>query len=168
MTYLTPQTAWYGQQPTWFGPAMAANANNRALSAAQSAQREMDRFLDELGGWSSAAATGHAVPRLSLSETDNSVEIEVELPGVDEKDLDVALSEDVLTIKGEKRADEHQKDYCHQERTFGRFTRSITLPFDPDPKTVKTLFAKGVLKITLPKSAGVKQHTVKIPVRAAA
>ncbi len=167
MTYLTPQSTWFGPQPTWFGSAATANASGRALSAAQ---REMDRILDELGGWPSAAATGHAVPRLSLSETDNSVEIEVELPGVDEKDLEVALNEDVLTIKGEKKVerDEQQKDYYHQERIFGRFTRSITLPFDPDPKTVKTLFAKGVLKITLPKSAGVKQHTVKIPVRAAA
>ena len=168
MTYSTPLSTWFGPQPTWFGPATTANANSRALSAAQ---REMDRMLDELGGWSSAAVTaGHAVPRVSVSETENSVEIDVELPGVDEKDLEVVLNEDVLTIKGEKKVerDEQQKDYHHQERTFGRFARSITLPFDPDPKTVKTLFAKGVLRITLPKSTGVKQNAVKIPVRTAA
>jgi HSP20 family protein len=131
--------------------------------------REIDRIFNELG-WSSATAISHAVPRVSMSETDNAVEIEAELPGVDEKDIEVALNDDVLTIKGEKRMerDEQQKDYYHQERTFGRFARSITLPFDPDPKTVKTLFVKGVLKITLPKAAGTKQHTVKIPVRTAA
>lgn len=159
MTNLTPQQ--------WFGPAATVNANNRAFSAMH---REIDRIFDELGGFSSASATGHAVPRMSMSETDNSVEIEAELPGVDEKDIEVALSDDVLTIKGEKRMerDEQHKDYYHQERTFGRFARSITLPFDPDPKTVKTLFVKGVLKITLPKSAGAKQNTIKIPVRTAA
>src|SRR5207237_6196445 len=107
--------------------------------------REMDRFLDQFDG-SPSAPTGHSVPRLSVSESDNSVEIEVELPGVDDKDIEVMLNEDVLTIKGEKRIerDEQQKDYCHQERTFGRFARSITLPFDPDPKTAKTFFANGV------------------------
>lgn len=167
MTYLTPQPTWSGQQPAWFGSAAAAKANSRALSAVQ---REMDRFLDELGVWPSTASAGYPLPRVSVSATDDSVEIEAELPGVDEKDLEVTLNEDVLTIKGEKKVerDEQQKDYYCQERTFGRFARSITLPFDPDPKTVKTLFAKGVLKITLPKSASIKQNTVKISVRAAA
>jgi HSP20 family protein len=157
MTYLTPQS-------TWFGPAASPSANNRAFSAMH---REIDRIFDELGGCSSAS---HAVPRMSMSETDNSVEIDVELPGVDDKDLEVALNDDVLTIKGEKRMerDEQHKDYYHQERTFGRFARSVTLPFEPDPKTVKTLFVKGVLKITLPKAAGAKQHTVKIPVKTVA
>jgi HSP20 family protein len=160
MTYLTPQTKW-------FGPALTFEANSAPFSAMR---REMDRIFDELSGGSSASATRCAAPRMSVSETDTSVEIEAELPGVDEKDIEVALNDDVLTIKGEKRMEreEQQKDYYHQERTFGRFARSITLPFDPDPKTVKTLFAKGVLKITLPKSAAVKQQTIKIPVKAAA
>ena len=158
MTYLTPQQ--------WFGPAANVNANNTAFSALH---REIDRIFDELGGFSSTPATRHAWPRTSVSETEHSVEIEAELPGVDENDVEVTLNDDVLTIKGEKRMerDEQQKDYWHQERTFGRFARSINLSFDPDPKTVKALFVKGVLKITLPKSAGVKQHTAKIPVRAA-
>jgi len=88
--------------------------------------------------------------------------------GVDEKDVEVALNADVLTIKGEKRLESNsqQNEVCHQERIYGKFARSITLPFEPDPKMVKTLFTKGVLKITLPKSAAVKQHTVKIPVKA--
>jgi HSP20 family protein len=99
------------------------------------------------------------MPRMSVSESDQSVEIEAELPGIDEKDVDVALNDDVLTIKGEKRMENH-----YQDRSFGKFARSITLPFEPDAKTVKTFFSKGVLKITLPKTAG-KQHSVKIPVK---
>jgi len=99
----------------------------------------------------------------------SSVEIETELPGVEEKDVEIVLSDDVLTIKGEKRMDSslQHSDYCHQERTFGKFARSITLPFEPDSKSVKTLFSRGVLKITLPKSAAIKQNTVKIPVKSA-
>jgi HSP20 family protein len=104
---------------------------------------------------------------MSVSETDSSVEIETELPGVEEKDVEIALNNDVLTIKGEKRIESslQHSDYCHQERTFGKFARSITLPFEPDPKSVKTLFSRGILKITLPKSAAIKQQTVKIPVK---
>ena len=110
------------------------------------------------------------MPRMNVTETDSAIEIEAELPGVEEKDLDITLNEDVLTIKGEKRVlrDEQQKDYYYQEISSGRFARSVTLPFEPDPKTVKTLFAKGVLKITLPKTANLKQQTIKIPVRLAA
>jgi len=106
---------------------------------------------------------------MSVNETDSSVEIETELPGVEEKDVEIALSNDVLTIKGEKRMESslQHSDYCYQDRTFGKFARSITLPFGPDPKSVKTLFSRGILKITMPKSAAIKQHAVKIPVKSA-
>jgi len=156
MTYLTPQNT-----------VSTLDASGGSFSTMR---RAIDHLFDEFGGFSSATATHRESLRTSMSETENSVEIEAELPGVDEKDVEVTLNDDVLTIKGEKKMerDEQQKDYWHQERTFGRFARSINLSFDPDPKTVKALFARGVLKITLPKSAGVKQQTVKIPVRAAA
>ena len=107
---------------------------------------------------------------MNISETDNAVEIEAELPGIEEKDVEVSLNEDVLTIKGEKKMerDEQQKNYRHQERMFGKFERSIDLSFVPDPKSVKALFAKGVLKITLPKSATAIQNNVKIPIKTVA
>jgi HSP20 family protein len=107
---------------------------------------------------------------LNISETDNAVEIEAELPGVEEKDVEVSLNEDVLTIRGEKKMEdeEQNKNYKHQERMFGRFERSIDLSFEPDPKAVKALFAKGVLRVTVPKSASVTQKNVKIPIKAVA
>jgi HSP20 family protein len=156
MTYSGPQT-------TWFRPMPAYGVNYGFFAPLH---KEIERVFDEFGGFSSGTATRNAAPRMSVSETDSSVEIEAELPGVEEKDVEVALNDDVLTIKGEKRMerDDLQKDYYYQDRSFGRFARSITLPFEPDPKTVKTLFVKRVLKVTLPKSIGVKQHTVKIPV----
>jgi HSP20 family protein len=158
MTYLTPQK-------TWFRPASVFDANSPFLSALN---RQIDRAVEDSGEFQWAAGTQRAQPRMSVSETDHVVEIEAELPGVQDKDLEVSLNGDVLTIKGEKRMEreEQQKDCCHQERAFGRFSRSIDLSFEPDAKTVKTLFSRGVLKITLPKSAGVKQHMVKIPVTA--
>ena len=160
MSYLTPQS-------TWFRPGSSFDANSGFLSALN---REIDQVLDGFGSYSSSSSTAcrNSTPRMSVSETDSSVEIETELPGVEEKDVEIALNDDVLTIKGEKRMESslQHSDYCHQERTFGKFARSITLPFGPDPKSVKTLFSRGVLKITLPKSAAIKQHTVKIPVKA--
>ncbi|MGD0192799.1 MAG: Hsp20/alpha crystallin family protein [Rhizomicrobium sp.] len=160
MSDLTPQSSWSRN-------AMSFDTNGGFLTAMR---KEIDHIFDEFGGSQSNGgnATHCVAPRMNCSEMENSVEIDVELPGVDEKDLDIALNEDVLTIKGEKRMqhDEQHRDYYRQERAFGRFTRSITLPFEPDPKTVKTLFAKGVLTITLPKSATVKQQTIRIPVKA--
>ena len=159
MSYPTPQS-------TWFRPASTSETNRSFLSALN---REIEHVLDEFGSFSSASNPRSSTPRMSVSESDQSVEIEAELPGVDEKDVDVALNDDVLTIKGEKRMESSSQhsDYCHQERTFGKFARSITLPFEPDPKSVKTLFSRGILKITLPKSAAIKQLTVKIPVKSA-
>ena len=159
MSYPTPQS-------TWFRSASNFEANRSFLSALN---REIDHVLDEFGSFSSPSSSRSNTPRMSVSESEQSVEIEAELPGVDEKDVDVALNDDVLTIKGEKRMENHSQhgDFCYQDRSFGKFARSITLPFGPDPKTVKTYFSKGVLKITLPKAAS-KQHTVKIPVKSMA
>ncbi|HTW34405.1 MAG TPA: Hsp20/alpha crystallin family protein [Rhizomicrobium sp.] len=126
--------------------------------------KEIGQVFDDMG-FSTTQPGRNPAPRMSVSETENFVEIEAELPGVEANDVDVELNDDVLTIKGEKKLNYNgqQKDYYYQERAVGKFARSITLPFEPDPKTVKTAFAKGVLTITLPKAAGVKHQTVKIP-----
>jgi HSP20 family protein len=158
MTYLVPQTPWFGSTSGY-------NPRNGFFS---SLPNEIDHIFDEFGSFFPPKSYGSAAPRMSMSETDNAFEIEAELPGVDEKDVEITLNDDVLTIRGEKRAEheESNKDYYYrQERTFGRFVRSITLPFEPDPRTVKTYFMKGVLKITLPKPVGVKAKIVKIPVK---
>lgn len=160
MTYLVPQN-------TWFGSSSNIDPNNSSFSAMRKA---LDQALNEFGGISSSNCSHCTSLRLNISETDNAVEIEAELPGVEEKDVEVSLNEDVLTIRGEKKMEheEQKKNYRHQERMFGRFERSIDLSFEPDPKAVKALFAKGVLKVTVPKSASVTQKNVKIPIKAVA
>jgi HSP20 family protein len=134
-------------------------------------QQEVNRLFENFGRGSlpAFAGTGDVVPRIDVAETDTAIEITAELPGIDEKEVDVVLRDDILTIKGEKKSEreEKKKDYHLVERSFGSFARTIRLPFDADSEAVKASFAKGVLKVSIAKPAEVKQKTVKIPVRTA-
>jgi HSP20 family protein len=132
-------------------------------------QQEMNRGFDSFrtfpaGRWSNAM-----VPNLDGSVTDKPIEIEAELPGLDEKNVDVTLAGEVLTIRGERKnsQEERGKNYHVTER-WGRFTRSVTLPFDVDPKDVTASFHKGVLHISIRKPDGISARSAKIPVQTAA
>lgn len=149
-------------------------AGSGASEPFPSLRRDMDRLFDAFSrdfGWG-AAAQGGAVtaPRIDVSETDSEIRIEAELPGVEEKEVEVVLSHGRLTIKGEKKQEkeekkeEKKKDYHLVERSYGSFSRSIGLPFEADPDQVKASFAKGVLSITVPKPAQVKASEKKIPI----
>lgn len=131
-------------------------------------QREINRMFGEFGRNLPAQFADRDVsPRIDVAETDSAVEVTAELPGIDEKDVEVVLRDDLLTIKGEKKSEreEKKKDYHLVERSFGSFSRTIQLPFDADSETVKANFAKGVLRVSIAKPAQVKEKTVKIPVR---
>ncbi|MBP6013335.1 MAG: Hsp20/alpha crystallin family protein [Alphaproteobacteria bacterium] len=130
-------------------------------------QKEINRMFSDFGRGLPARFDGDVSPRIDVAETESAVEVTAELPGIDEKDVDVVLRDDLLTIKGEKKSEreEKKKDYHLVERSFGSFSRSIRLPFEADSETVKANFAKGVLKISIAKPAQVKEKTVKIPVR---
>jgi len=106
--------------------------------------------------------------RFDLSETDKALEMTVELPGIDEKDVELVLSDGVLTIKGEKRAEkeEKEKDYYLSERRYGAFTRSMRLPESVDTGKIEATFDKGVLKIVAPKRAEAKAKKTKIAITA--
>jgi HSP20 family protein len=111
--------------------------------------------------------TGVAMPRMDVSEGKKSFDITVELPGVEEKDLEVTLTDDLLSVKGEKRTerDEKEKDYHLTERSYGSFQRSFHLPPDVDVGKVKAEFVKGVLSITIPKSTKAKPKQRKVPIK---
>jgi HSP20 family protein len=108
-------------------------------------------------------------PRVDVAETKDAIEVTAELPGVDEKDLDVTLADGVLTVRGEKKTarDEQDKDknWHVVERSYGSFSRAIPLPFDPDPAKVEAKFDKGVLHIHLPKPAEVAKKQQKIEIK---
>jgi HSP20 family protein len=130
----------------------------------------MERLFEDFSrdfGWGAPAVTGMGeVPRIDVSETDSELKIEAELPGVEEKDIEVVLSDGRLTIKGEKKAEkeEKKKDYHLVERSYGSFARSIGLPFEADSDKVKASFSKGVLTVTVPKPPEVKAKEKKIQV----
>jgi len=91
------------------------------------------------------------------------------LPGVDEKDVDVTLADDVLTIRGEKKSEREEQDKDRNwhvvERSYGSFSRAIPLPFEPDAAKVEAKFDKGVLRIRLPKSEEVTKKEQKIEIK---
>lgn len=105
-------------------------------------------------------------PTVDMSETDKGYEITAELPGMDEKDLDVNVTEDVLTIEGEKREEREQKkkDYYLQERRYGQFRRSLRLPQDADATKINARFDKGVLSVEIPRAGAAKKRGRKINV----
>ncbi len=106
---------------------------------------------------------------MDVAETDKAVEVTAELPGVDEKDIDVSVADDMLTIKAEKKSekDEKGKDFRLIERSYGTFERRMALPFKADPAKVEAKFEKGVLKLTLPKPPEAQSKVQKIPISAA-
>ena len=148
---------------TEMAPAPAETDPFRAL------QRRMDRLFEDFAGdyrLPFANGRGGLTLTVDVSETDKEMTIEAELPGVDEKDIDVTLTDNLLTIKGEKKQEkeEKKKDYHLTERNYGSFSRSMTLPFDADPSKIKAAFKGGVLTITLPKPPEVKAKVKKIAI----
>jgi HSP20 family protein len=120
---------------------------------------DLEPFESRLGTFS---------PSIDVSENDKQVKVTAELPGMDEKDIDVSLNKDSLTIKGEKKEEkeEKKKDYYRMERSYGSFSRTIPLPMEVDANKVKAEFKKGVLTITLPKTKKAIEDTKKIAVKA--
>jgi HSP20 family protein len=135
-------------------------------------RREMDRLFDSFGrdvGWPAEGGRAAAMtPSIDVSESEGELKIDVDLPGVEEKDVDVAISDNVLTIKGEKKAEkeEKKKDFHLVERSYGPFSRSLTLPFAVDPDQAKATFKNGVLSISLLKPPEVQAKAKKIAISA--
>ena len=108
-------------------------------------------------------------PAVDIVEKDNAFEITADLPGLDEKNVEVKLSDGSLTIKGEKREEkeEKKKDYYLHERHFGSFERSFRVPEGVDSDKIEAKFNKGVLTVTLPKKPEAQKPVKKIDVKAA-
>ncbi|MGN6318819.1 Hsp20/alpha crystallin family protein [Trinickia sp.] len=116
-----------------------------------------------------AAEAGLAAPAVDVAETDKAYEIKAELPGLDEKDVEVKLVNGGLSIKGEKHEEkeEKQKDYYLHERRFGSFERYFQMPEGVDPEKIEATFSKGVLTVTLPKTPEAQKPEKTIPVKGA-
>jgi HSP20 family protein len=111
-------------------------------------------------------ALGLAGPRAEVAETEDRVEVSLELPGMDDKDVELSVTDDVLTIRGEKKAEreDSRRGYLLSERSYGSFHRSIPLPPGVDTDKASAEFKKGVLTVTLPKTTGAQAPVTKITV----
>ena len=109
-------------------------------------------------------------PAIDVIEDADAYKLTAELPGMAEGDIEVALTDEMLTIKGEKKEEKEKKEknYYLSERSYGAFRRSFVLPDGVDRDKIGAEFAKGVLTVTMPKVAGVKPEPKKIEVKAAA
>lgn len=107
-------------------------------------------------------------PSFDISETDDDIKVAAELPGMDEKDIEVNLENNMLTVRGEKREerDETKKNYHVRERSYGSFERAFPLPEGLDKEHVRATFKKGVLNITLHKTEKAKAQYKKIAITA--
>lgn len=143
------------------------------LDPLESVYDEMDRFLTPYLKRSPARRLGltgddegRVFANLDLSESEDEVTVEIDVPGIKRDDIDVTLTDSMLTVKGrrEAHAEEKQKNFRRSEREYGVFERRISLPCEVDAARVHASLSDGVLMITLPKSAKAKQHERKIPV----
>jgi HSP20 family protein len=131
-----------------------------------SLKQEMDRVFDRFfePRWEEVPALGDWAPSLDLTETKDALVAKAEVPGMDPKDIQVSLQEQLLTIKGEKRHEKEDKDERRHrvERVYGAFTRAIRLPVAVDAERVNASFKNGVLTVTLPKTPAAKGTTIPI------
>jgi HSP20 family protein len=143
----------------------------RERSPFGSLQREIDRVFDDFAfGLTPFGTLGtpDLVPSMDVTETDKEIEIMAELPGLEDKDVQVNVADNVLTIRGDKKVErqEKDKDYRLVERSYGSFSRTLELPAGVDPDAIKATIAKGVLKVTVPKPA--PAQVKKVDIKAAA
>ena len=131
-------------------------------------QDRMNRlFRDSFGpeGQEALTTTSFA-PAVDVYEDEHNVTLKIEVPGIDEKDIDVRIENHTLTVHGERKyeTDEKEENYRRIERQYGSFTRSFTLPTTVDHEKVSANYEKGVLKITLAKKAEAKPKQIKVSV----
>lgn len=157
----------------------------QALAPIESLHREIDRLFDDFarGYWSfpfrgsifgiEPFGRGElrlaAAPAVDITESDKAYEIKAELPGMDDKNIEVKVTDGALTIKGEKQEEkeEKKKNFYLHERRFGSFERRFPLPEGVDANKIDASFAKGVLTVTLPKKPEAQKPAKKIEVKAA-
>ena len=133
-------------------------------------RREVNRLFDDFfvaqGTHGFVDGNEAFTPAVDISETDASININVELPGMAEKDVELVLDDDVLTIRGEKKdeSERSEEGVRLRERSYGRFERVVRLSSEIEPDKVHATYEQGVLSISLPKTEKAKKARRKIPV----
>jgi HSP20 family protein len=141
--------------------------------------REMNRLFDDVfnrfeggvpsligRGWPSGSWLSGSWPSLEVNASDKAVRVSAELPGMDDKDVEILVDDGVLTIRGERKSETEDKDRHFSERYYGRFERSIALPYEVEEDKAEASFRNGVLTVTLPKSAKAQDKAKRIAINA--
>jgi HSP20 family protein len=129
-------------------------------------QDRMNRLFRESQGPEEALTTSSFAPPVDVYEDEHNVSLKIEVPGIDEKDIDVRIENNVLTVHGERKFEKEEKEenFRRVERQYGSFTRTFTLPTTVDAEKVSANYDKGILKIALPKKAEAKPKQIKVNV----
>jgi HSP20 family protein len=146
--------------------------NDKSPAAFGALRKEIDRLFEDVSkgfGIAGPTAAGFGlVPDMDLQDGEKDVTLSVELPGVDEKDIDLSVSGQAITVSGEKKSETETKEgeTVRRERSYGSFSRTVTMPFRIDGDKVEAKFAKGVLTITVPKPEEALLQAKKVPITA--
>jgi HSP20 family protein len=137
----------------------------RELSTLQDRMKGMNRLFRESGPEEALTTTSFAPP-VDIYEDEHNISLKMEIPGIDEKDIDVRIDGNTLTVRGERKfeKEEREENFLRVERQYGSFTRSFTLPNSVDPGQVSAKYDNGVLKITLAKKTEAKPKQIKVNV----
>ena len=141
----------------------------RELSTMQDRMNRMNRLFRESyspEGPADALTTTSFAPPVDIYEDEHNITLKLEVPGIDEKDIDVRIENNTLTVHGERKIEKEEKEenFLRVERQYGSFTRSFTLPDSVDPGQASATYNNGVLKIKLAKKAEAKPKQIKVSV----
>lgn len=152
-----------------------ASENATSSNPLVSLQRDINHVFEDFwrkveNGWNGDdSVVGMFGPSTDVTETDKSVNVSVELPGMTEEDIDISLSGNTMTIRGEKKIEheEERKGVYMSERHYGSFHRTVPLPAGVDPDKAEATYKNGVLTVSLPKTEEALASIKRIPVKAA-
>lgn len=153
-----------------FLPRLWTTGHEQTSDPFRAMRREMENAFRAFDRSSSPAYIGAGAPPVGVAETNGAFEVTVELPGVNEKDIKVSVDDNQLVISGEKKAEskKDEKEWHVEERAYGSFYRSMSLPFEPEDGAVEAHFDKGVLHLTIKKPARTVKENRTIEIKTAA
>ena len=139
-----------------------------SLGPMVSLHHEMNRLFDDVFRTldSSRSAGNRGVwPSMDLEESDKEYRLTAEIPGMEERDVEVLYQDGVLTVRGEKKLEKEAQDHSVRERFYGRFERRVALDREVDEEAIDAVIRNGLLTVTIPKSAKASQQTKRIPIK---
>lgn len=153
------------------GQDVAPRQEEQVEHPVMSLHRDINRLFDDVfRGFSvpSLLSPTHSLasPRIELSENDKEIRVSAELPGMEEKDIEISLDDHQLLIRGEKKSETSDSERGYSERSYGRFERRIGLPAQIEEDRIEARFRNGVLTVTVPRSADAERGRKTIPINA--